>query len=201
MYCFRYACTGLRCIAKGSQLFTHPFERFLVECSKQNKRNPSPPSSEDNSRQKLPDSSATSCFIALNKLYYYIGPFYITQVFFKYFFRIFSTELILYPLHFKPFQAGILYTVSRVSQSGFQLIFRKQNFFGFSINFKVLSCNFFMDFSIFVFFRLKTSPLLRKFSRKRTIFFRKIFVKLLQFVLFVFGLYSKKYNYSPVRFL
>lgn len=125
MYCFRYACTGLRRLRRAFCMFLHSFERFLAECSKQNKRTPSPPSCEDNSRQKLPDSSATSCFIALNKLYHYIEPVLALQAFFKFFFRHFRLFSVLLSIRFKPFRAGVFYTVSGVSLwPFFALIFR-----------------------------------------------------------------------------
>ena len=46
---------------------------FLIDfAQKKTRRIPSPSSSEDNSRRKLPDSSATSRFIAFHKLLQYI---------------------------------------------------------------------------------------------------------------------------------
>ncbi len=60
----------------------HSFVRFLKVYTNQKWRTPSPSSSEDNSPQKLPDSSATSCFIALNKLLDYTLVSFAMQGFF-----------------------------------------------------------------------------------------------------------------------
>ena len=60
----------------------HSFVRFLKVYTNQKWRTPSPSSSEDNSPQKLPDSSATSCFIALNKLLNYTWRNFALQGFF-----------------------------------------------------------------------------------------------------------------------
>ena len=61
---------------------THTSVRFLKVYANQKQRTPSPPSSEDHSRQKLPDSSATSCVIALNKPLNYTLSYFRLQAFF-----------------------------------------------------------------------------------------------------------------------
>ena len=65
----------------------HSFVRFLKVYTNQKWRTPSPSSSEDNSPQKLPDSSATSCFIALNKLLNYTWQEFTMQGFFALFYE------------------------------------------------------------------------------------------------------------------
>ena len=65
----------------------HSFVRFLKVYTNQKWRPPSPSSSEDNSPQKLPDSSATSCFIALNKLLNYTWREFTMQGFFVLFYE------------------------------------------------------------------------------------------------------------------
>ena len=65
----------------------HSFVRFLKVYTNQKWRTPSPSSSEDNSPQKLPDSSATSCFIALNKLLNYTWREFTMQGFFVLFYE------------------------------------------------------------------------------------------------------------------
>ena len=65
----------------------HSFVRFLKVYTNQKWRTPSPSSSEDNSPQKLPDSSATSCFIALNKLLNYTWQEFTMQGFFVLFYE------------------------------------------------------------------------------------------------------------------